>query len=81
MSPLPYQVLCGSDKAQKIRYILSWSDFGCENELPWETFQRIVAIIAPLMQCEELGAYWPVGKAVPVADCQHIIVRKDHPTS
>ena len=79
MSPLPYHVLSGLEKAGKIRYVLSWSDFGCEDQLPWMTFRQIVAIIAPLMTDEELVSYCQKTPCLPLVDCQHIIVRFQSP--
>lgn len=74
MSPLPYHVLAGVSKVDKIQYILSWSDFGCTGELPWETFRQIVSIIAPLMTDEELSTYCQSAAYLHLDECCHIIV-------
>lgn len=75
MSPLPYHVLSDFDKAGKIKYILSWSDFGCNEHLTWEAFRQIIAIIAPLITDEGLAEFCHKAPCLPLADCQHIIVR------
>lgn len=75
MSPLPYHVLSGFDKEEKIKYILSWSDFACNGHLSWEAFRQVISIIAPLVTDEGLAEFCKKAPDLPLEHCQHIIVR------
>eukprot|EP00892_Ulva_mutabilis_P005280 jgi/Ulvmu1/3123/UM015_0163.1 len=75
MSPLPYHVLADCSKADKIQYILAWSDFRCTQQLPWEAFRQIISVIAPLMTDEELSNYYQASTYIGLDECHHIIGR------
>jgi hypothetical protein len=74
MQPLPYHVLSGTTKAQKIQYVLSWVNFENTDGLSWKLFRHIVAIIAPLMTDEELATYHPPAEMLSMDQCEHILV-------